>query len=181
MIAVEICLPADLIASSTWILLHVSNVTGHWFQTEYTRYCIEFDSCCTRSPDTFRILVIDIFIWDRVLSTQRNELVILLVFFCWCLLTGDWNTYCMVTLLEDATVFITSIFYQYFITLLILYIHFTLRSKLVCLLIARFQRAVLYVLYRVLVCVFLSAWAFLFLFFNACSLNLVLGYTVVIL
>lgn len=28
----------------------------------------------------------------------------------------------MVTLLEDATVFITSIFYQYFITLLILYI-----------------------------------------------------------
>lgn len=63
----------------------------------------------------------------------------------------------MVTLLEDATVFITSTFYQYFITLLILYIHFTLRSKLVCLLIARFQRAVLYVLYCVLVCVFFSA------------------------
>lgn len=65
-------------------------------------------------------------------------------------------------------VFITSIFYQYFITLLILYIHFTLRSKPVCLLIARFQRAVLYVLYCVLVCVFLSPWAFLFFSFFQC-------------
>lgn len=90
----------------------------------------------------------------------------------------------MVTLLEDATVFITSIFYQYFITLLILYIHFTLRSDLVCLLIAKYQRAVLYVLYRVLVRVLLYSVSFpfsFFFFFNACSLNLVLGYTVVIL
>lgn len=70
----------------------------------------------------------------------------------------------MVTLLDDATVFITSIFYQYFITLLILYIHSTLRSKLVCLLVARFQRAVLYVLYCVLVCVFFFSVSFLFLF-----------------
>lgn len=66
----------------------------------------------------------------------------------------------MVTLLEDATVFITSIFYQYFITLLILYIH----SQLLCLLIARYQRAVLYVLYCVLVRVFFFSVSFTFSF-----------------
>lgn len=89
-----------------------------------------------------------------------------LVFFCSCLLTGDWNTYCMVTLLEDATVFIISIFYQYFITLLILYIHFILRSKLVCLLIARYQRAVLYLLCCALICVLFSlSFPFFFLSF----------------
>jgi len=94
----------------------------------------------------------------------KNELVILLVFFCQCLSTADRNTYCMVTLLEDATVFITSIFYQYFISLLILYIQFTLRSQLVCLLITRYQRAVPYALYCVLVSVLFSVWALLFLF-----------------
>lgn len=63
----------------------------------------------------------------------------------------------MVTLLEDAMVFITSIFYQYFITFLILYIYLTPRSNLVCLLIARYRRVVPYVPYRVLVFVFFSA------------------------
>lgn len=97
---------------------------------------------------------------------SRNELVMILVFFCSCLLTGDWNTYCMMTLLEDATVFITSIFYQYFITLLILYNHYTLRSKLVCLLIARYQKAVLYLLCCVLMCVLFSmSFLFCFVFF----------------
>lgn len=95
------------------------------------------------------------------------------------------QTYCMVTLLEDATVFITSIFYQYFITLLILYIH--LRSQLVCLLIVRYQRAVLYVSVPVClsVCFFQrELFIYLFIFYfslNACPSNLVLGYTVVIL
>lgn len=94
----------------------------------------------------------------------RNELVILLVFFCRRLLSGNWNTYCMVTLLGDATVFVTSTFYQYFISLLILYIYFTLHSQPVCLLIARYQRAVLYVLYCVLVSVTFSV-SFTFVFF----------------
>lgn len=154
----------------------MSNVTRHW-----TAFCRLLNLTPSYQVTGY---ILHSCHWHFYLRSSlvhsRNELVILLVFFCWCLLTRDWNTYCMVTLLEDAMVFITSIFYQYFITLLILYIHFTLRSKLVCLLIARFQRAVLYVLYRVLVCVFFSAWA-LFFFFNACSLNLVLGYTVVIL
>lgn len=96
---------------------------------------------------------------------SRNELVISLVFFCQCLLTGGWKTYCMVTLIGDATVFVTSIFYQYFLSLLILYIHFNLRSWLICLLIAMYQGAVLYVLYRVLVSALLSVWALLFFFY----------------
>lgn len=85
----------------------------------------------------------------------------------------------MVTLLENAMVFITSIFYQYFITLLILYIH----SQLPCLLIARYQRAVVYVLYCVLVCVFFFSvsFTFCFVFLTLVRFNLVLGYTVVIL
>lgn len=192
MIAAEVCLPADLIARQLTyrcmcLMLRDTGdgAPGRVHQVLCLSQWQRFVDCTESTPlhQVTGYLLLSRhwhFYLRSCLVHSRNELVILLVFFCWCLLTGDWNTYCMVTLLEDATVFITSIFYQYFITLLILYIHLTLRSKLVCLLIARFQRAVLYVLYCVLVCVFLSAWAFFF-FFNACSLNLVLGYTVVIL
>lgn len=68
-------------------------------------------------------------------------------------------------------VFITSTFYQYFITLLIFYIHY------------QFPRAVPYLLYRVLVYVFSffpSDVTFpFFSFINVCLLDLLLGYTVV--
>lgn len=80
----------------------------------------------------------------------------------------------MVTLLEEATVFIISIFYQYFITLLILYIHWT---KVVCLLIASYQRALLYLLCCVLVCVLSPAWAFLLSFSVWFSVTLWLFYS----
>lgn len=135
--------------------------------------CIEIDSVLPghRKPSTFLSLTFLSEIESCPLKEWAcdSSCIFLLMFINWrleYLLHGDTSRRC----------YNLYNFYQYFITLLILYIHFTLCSKLVYLLIARFQRAVLYVLY----CVLFSTWAFLF-FFNACSLNLVLGYTVVIL
>lgn len=108
--------------------------------------------------------------WHFEIASQGMSLW----FFCWCLLTGDWKN----LLHGDSSRWCYSLYNKYFITLLILYIHSTLRSRLVCLLVARFQRAVLYVPYCVLVCVLFQRE---FFFFNACLLNLLLGYTVVIL
>lgn len=57
-----------------------------------------------------------------------NELVILLYFSANVYLF-ETRIYCMVKLIEDTMVFITSVFYyQYFVLLLILYIHLTLCS-----------------------------------------------------
>lgn len=143
-----------------------------------------FGCCCLCSSVSPGQYFLDL-CWERATVAPAftgfyrswNELVILLVFFCWCLLTGDWNIYCMVTLLEDAMVFLTSIFYQYFITLLIFYI--TPCARPLCVLVASFQSCAARpyctcARLRVLFSFFLSPR-------SACCLDLVLGYTVVIL
>lgn len=77
-----------------------------------------------------------------------SSCIFLLMFINWrleYLLHGDTSRRCY----DLYNKYLLSVFYN----LVNFYIS-TLRSRLVCLLIARFQRAVLYVLYRVLVCVF---------------------------
>lgn len=89
---------------------------------------------------------------------------------------GTWDTFCMVTLLEDAT----SLYNKYLLSVFYNLAHFLYP-------LCRFPRAVLYLPYRVLVCVFTFlpfrcefSFSFLsFFFINVCLLDLHLGYTVV--
>lgn len=84
-----------------------------------------------------------------------------------------WDTFCMVTLLEDAT----SLYNKYLLSVFYNLAHFLYP-------LCRFPRAVLYLQYRVLVCVFTLfpsdvSFPFPFSFISVCLLDLLLGYTVV--